>query len=86
MAIEIGKQYKSAISESVMLYKHGIFEEEAKLIEQINGLFHPINCYSCLKRIEEKHILIKKNDGNSEEKLRFHTKCIDKLVNNNLLI
>ncbi len=77
--IEIGKQYQSTIQKAIALYKEGVFEEETKLIESVNNLFHPINCYVCLKRIEEKHILIKK-DG---EKLRFHTRCIDELANSN---
>lgn len=61
-AAEIGRQYQDTLKEAIALYKHGFFEEETKLIEQANGLFNPIACYSnsCLKRIEEKHILIKK--------------------------
>ena len=86
MAIKIGKQYQNNLNKAVMFYRRGFFEEESKLIDIVNGLFNPIGCYACLKRIEEKHILIKKNDGNSEEKLRFHTRCIDKLANSNLLI
>ncbi|MBS3090804.1 hypothetical protein J4433_03500 [Candidatus Pacearchaeota archaeon] len=80
MVIEIGKQYQSTLNKAILLYRHGFFEEETKLIDQINGLFNPIGCYVCLHRIEERHILIKRNDGNSEEKLRFHKKCIDKLA------
>ena len=84
--IEIGRLYQSTLNKAAALYRQGFFEEESRLIEMVNGLFHPINCYDCLKRIEEKHILIKENDRKSEEKLRFHKKCIDKLANSNLLI
>lgn len=83
MAIEIGRQYQGTLKKAIALYKHGFFEDESKLIEKVNGLFNPIGCYSCLKRIEEKHILIRENDEKSEEKLRFHTKCIDELTNSN---
>lgn len=95
MAIEIGKQYQSTLKDAVSLYRHGFFEEESKLIEQVRVLFHPIVCYSrsCLKRIEEKHILIenkeqgqyKKGSIGTEgsDKIRFHAKCIDKLANSN---
>jgi hypothetical protein len=78
MAVEIGKEYKKNLQRAVSLYRQGRFEEEAKLIEKVHGLFHPINCYSCLKRIEEKHVKIEENG----EKIRFHKKCIDGLAKN----
>ncbi|MFH0831258.1 MAG: hypothetical protein V1886_00090 [archaeon] len=82
MAVEIGRQYQITLSMAVSMYKHGFFEEESRLLEQANNLSHPIVCYSrtCLKRIEEKHILIKNDNGKGEEKLRFHKKCIDTIA------
>ncbi len=74
--VEIGKAYQEAVQEAISLYKQGRFEDEKKLVDLVNGLYNPIGCYSCLKRIEERHILIENNG----ERIRFHKRCIDKLA------
>lgn len=80
MAVEIGSQYQQNIAQAVSFYKKGFFEEETILVEQVNGSAVPINCYACIKRIEEKHILVRKESLEGTEKLRFHKKCIDDLA------
>jgi hypothetical protein len=73
--VEIGGEYNRRLMECIRLYEQGLFEEEKQLVEK----GYAINCYRCLKRIEEKHVKIE----NEDETIRFHKKCIEEIAKGN---